>query len=94
MKHIYKYPIIHMWVNQFEINLDKVLTIQFQNGIPCLWAVVDDENPCKTVDIIKLGTGWDIDSEMFDLDEFNYITTIQEDHTGYVWHFFYKIHEE
>jgi len=35
----------------------KILSVQVQGGIPCLWAMVDPDSEDETVGIITIGTG-------------------------------------
>ena len=85
---ILKYPLRNDLAMQQEIEIQgllvKVLTVQLQNGIPTLWAVVDP-NPqySELLTIITLGTGWQDDG----LGSYEYISTVQ-DKEGYVWHYF------
>jgi hypothetical protein len=60
------------------------LCVQTQNGVPTLWAEVDDEEP-KTAHTIKMiGTGHEIKWED---GRFIYLATIQID--VFVWHIYY-----
>lgn len=63
----------------------KILTIQTQQGVPTIWAIVDpNENEAKVPRLIQMtGTGFDNSNIGFG----RYIGTVQvEDQT--VWHYF------
>jgi hypothetical protein len=82
MKTIFKYAInggiIHMPAG------GKILTVQHQDGLPILWALVDTSKPLVEREIQILGTGND-----FNDDNLVYIGTSQN--MGFVWHFFEKV---
>jgi hypothetical protein len=84
MRKIYKYelPINGdiITIRQCKI---KVLSIQEQNGIPMMWAIVDPESEAvEPLEITAIGTGWALPTG---LDE--YLGTAQ-DEDGFVWHYF------
>ena len=62
----------------------EILTIQIQDGIPCLWALVDPDQKTESKTIIVLGTGDTISK----LDRKEYIGTYQERQGMFVWHAF------
>ena len=71
-------------VTEIEAHIIKFLTVQLQNGQPCVWAIVDPERTPKKYKINIIGTGW----ESTNIDPSQYIGTIQ---TGsYVWHCFWE----
>ena len=58
MRTIYKYPI----TVQDDISIEmpqgaKVLTVQMQRGIPCVWAIVDPDNEPAAKYFRLAGTG-------------------------------------
>ena len=70
----------------------KILTVQIQNDIPCLWVLIDPEVTKKElVEIEVFGTGHDI----FHIDgktERKYIDTFQLHHGGaLIFHVFQRI---
>lgn len=85
MNHIiHKYPI--QIKDKFNIEMPigaKILTVQVQGNVPCIWALVDTEQHLEIRYFILVGTGQP-------LDEFygNYIGTIQQEHGYFVWHIF------
>lgn len=91
MRSIYKYQIDKIHVKEITLHLEQVLTVQLQYGIPCLWAIINEDKPEKKIAVWTIGTGWDISQ----ITERNliYISTVQ-DREGYVWHYFYEVIEE
>ena len=86
MKRVYKYP---LEVNdEVSVNMPKgarVLSVQVQNGRPCLWAAVD---PCETSQEERrfriAGTGHPIEDDVVD----GFIGTIQMYDGRLVFHVF------
>lgn len=62
----------------------KILCVQMQNGVPCLWALcnMDDGKEDRTIDIF--GTGHSI----LDLFTRTYIGTVQQMDGALIWHVF------
>lgn len=60
----------------------RILCVQIQTGMPCLWAMVDDEAPLAARDIHIRGTGHDCAGA----EAFAYIGTFQM--PGLVFHVF------
>ena len=80
MKTIYKYPL-----NSHDCTLQlpkgaEILTVQLQNGIPTLWALVNPTTVTEERHICIVGTGWDVEDTM------KYITTYMDGY--FVWHAF------
>lgn len=63
----------------------EILTVQIQNGIPCIWAIVDTKNDLKHRKIVTIGTGHEI-SNMGRFQK--YIGTYQYDANNLVFHVF------
>ena len=87
MKTVYKYP---LEVNDEVIVMmpkgARVLSVQVQNGRPCLWAECNpDGEPVLRTFLIR-GTGHPIDDEI----EKEYIGTIQMCEGSIVFHVFEK----
>ena len=59
----------------------EILTVQVQNGVPTIWALVDTDAPKAKRLIHIFGTGWDIPKKIH-----RYIGTWQ--HDALVWHLF------
>lgn len=80
---IHKYQLA---IRDTEINLPcgaKPLCIQMQNGLPCLWAIVDPSAIEESVKVICRGTGHE-----FQGNEDYYLGTVQESGGALIWHFF------
>jgi hypothetical protein len=80
MKTIYKYP-LHS--KDCTLQLPKgaeILTVQLQNEIPTLWALVNPMTVTEERHICIVGTGWDVEDNM------KYITTYMDGY--FVWHAF------
>lgn len=87
MKAIYKYPLDIDHFQTLEVPEGAAqLHFGIQEGIPCLWMVVDPEEKKNKYEIAMLGTGWERSNDFF--DDYEFIGTIQKD--GFVWHFFGK----
>lgn len=67
-----------------EAYVIEFLTVQMQNGQPCVWAIVDPDRPPKKYVIRIIGTGW----ECRKIDASKYIGTVQNG--LYVWHCFWE----
>jgi len=79
---IYKYELKIQDRQNITMDWDaRLLSVQFQDGKLCLWAMVDT-NSWKSHRTIRIvGTGMD-----FDPDGLVFIGTVQQD--GFVWHVF------
>ena len=84
MKKIYKYELpINGGIIKIPNAVDQFLGVQEQNGIPMIWAIVDlDVEDVEPIEIIALGTGWEVPSTVD-----KYLGTAQ-DEFGFVWHYF------
>lgn len=82
MRTIYKYPIVIQPRQVLPLPDDyKILHIELQDGVPCLWADIDTENPITNCVILMFGTGWELPRSPI-----AHIATLQ---VGiYVWHFY------
>jgi hypothetical protein len=85
MKTIYKYPLTDL------LNLPVLppgaepFCVQFQNGVPTLWALVD-KNPNDTAEPVHLVIVGTAEGHEFDDEHLEYVDTFQ---TGaFVWHLF------
>ena len=68
----------------------KILTVQVQRGVPCLWAAVDLVGDMEQRIICTYGTGQSIES----LEERKYIGTYQLHEGSLVFHVFEKLKKE
>lgn len=83
MRRIYKYKLgFEGEIVNITARIEKILDIQSRGSDVVLWALINDDFPEKELDIIAIGTGWDLPSGA---DE--YLGTAQ-DEFGLVWHYF------
>jgi len=83
---IFKYPIPPN--DQFMIQMPKgakILCVQMQNNIPCIWAMVDEKAPLRTRYFSFIGTGHEFSHHD---DVSKYIGTIQMNMGSLVFHLF------
>ena len=66
----------------------KILTVQNQLGIPCIWALVDTDNKEDDFNIILKGTGRPFEEDDVSYDD--YIGTTQDMDGKLIWHWFLK----
>ncbi len=89
MRTIYKYPI--PIEGAFEIELPKeamILSFQCQNGVPCIWAMVETGFVEEERSFRLFGTGHPIERIPNDRS-LHYIGTAQQSQTPpLVWHLF------
>lgn len=62
----------------------RILCVQMQDGVPCLWAMVDPEAQSFPRTIVCYGTG----AHIREKNLLTYIDTVQDG--PYVWHFFWR----
>lgn len=87
-KTIWKYPLTVPWVQYISMPKDaEILTIQVQDNIPCLWALVDPDEKKQTRAIEIFGTGHSIDADRLPGNR-KYISTFQIMENGMVFHVF------
>lgn len=85
MQVIYKYRLAWQPVQIVNLPLKRVLTIQLQEGVLCLWALVDTDAPEQALTIHMAGTGT---QDGCDLEKLTYISTTQ--YGAFVLHWFYE----
>ena len=83
MKTVYKYELRSQDSSISLPEEAEILTVQLQNGIPTLWALVDPENELETRFISIVGTGWEV------AETVKYICTYMDG--PFVWHAFEMI---
>ena len=83
MNAIWKFPLADN-ETEIEAHIIEFLTVQMQNGTPCVWAVVDPGRDPKKYKITILGTGWECEK----IDTSRYIGTVQAGMC--VWHCFWE----
>ena len=88
MQVIFKYEITEMMeFSIVEAPILMPLKVDFQNGKPFLWAVVDLEHRPKKFKIFRVGTGHPMSPDIA-LDQ--YLNTTVMSSEPYVWHWFWK----
>lgn len=75
----------HEQIIRMHVNAE-ILTLQTQNGVPCIWAKVDPSNDMEKRTFFIFGTGHNINEYSID-----YIGTFQTINSGFVGHVFEKI---
>ena len=86
MKAIWKYPLKIESKQTLEMpgTGPKLLSVQMQAGVPCLWAVVEPNSEQKSVVVIDIvGTGHILEED--DTERY-FLGTVQQG--GLVWHVF------
>lgn len=84
MKQVWKYEFTITDAVQLQMPIGaKILSVQLQGDLPCLWALVDPSEPTKKRYFRIFGTGHNID-----LDDSHYIGTFMTDVGALVWHMF------
>ena len=87
MKTIFKYPLAVQ--DEQEIMLPagaRVLCVQVQRGVPCLWAVVDPEIGKLSHTIHIRGTGHPVEG----IENFEYMGTFQLSGGDFIFHVFHE----
>lgn len=79
MKSIYKYPLDGIHVTKVKMPTGaNVVKFDNQNGLYCLWAIVDTDKPMEERYFTIVGTGWELDGDEC------YVGSIQQG--AFVWH--------
>lgn len=87
MRTIYKYDLSTSSHQVLRIPEGyEVLSVQYQRNSLVLWCLVEDTAPCQGVEIRVFGTGHGMADY---LSAKNYIGTVQEPGTPWVWHIFH-----
>lgn len=85
-RSIYKYPLQVTDSQIINLPIDyKILTVQEQNGIPCMWGMVDYKNQALPVEFVTYGTGHPVERTGLE-----YISTYQLP-SGLVFHVFKQL---
>lgn len=83
MQKIYKYPLLIVDEQEVEMPMGSgIMSVQMQNGQPCLWALVDTDNTPEKRKIFIRGTGHPADGMG------RYISTFQMKGGELVFHAF------
>ena len=82
MKRIYKYTLSHGYDNAIYLDANvKPAHIDMQGGMVTMWMEHTDITSGYTNRTFRIiGTGWDIS------DSCEYVGTVQDRDTGFVWH--------
>jgi hypothetical protein len=91
MKIVYKYPI--EFDGHFTLMLPRganILSVQMQGSIPCIWALVDPDEPEAARTFKLYGTGHPIAAP----DTLQFVGTFQVDEGMFVFHLFEVITPE
>lgn len=86
MLTVYKYPLLKG--SQVCVGLPKgakILTVQVQNGVPHIWALVNPENPLVERFFRLAGTGCSIEEHK---DDLHYVGTFQLFKGRKIYHLF------
>lgn len=86
MQVIYKYPFRPNDEVYIEMPIDaRILSVQVQNGVPCIWALVDTDLSVRSRLFMIYGTGHEIHNN---IDKAEFIGTIQMHNGALVFHVF------
>ncbi len=81
--HKYEIPIEDSFVLELPVGA-RILSVQTQNGVPQLWAVVDSRAPKREQQFHLRGTGYDCQG----LGSLTYLATFQIHDGALVFHLF------
>ncbi len=85
---IFKYPLRIDAQQELDLPVGaRVLTVQLQDGKPCLWALVDEDAEVETITIEMIGTGHPV------YDPGKYLGTVQMEQGKLVLHVFAALGE-
>lgn len=88
MISIFKYQLEKLDTFTIKMPRDaKILTVQAQRGMPCIWAMVDTTHEQVDRHFVIIGTGHEIQAS----EKLNYIGTFQELGGALIWHLFEKL---
>lgn len=90
---IYKYPIALESQQRVKMPAEaQILTLQMQNGQPCIWALVDENASLVPRTICTYGTGRQMPTEKAEIG--HYIGTYQLEAGALVFHVFDRMEDE
>jgi len=91
MRRIFKYSLNNDGsIDSIVAPIVRTLKIKMQNGVPVLWAEIDENMEPFELLIIAIGTGWAVSDA---IEDWRYIGTVI-DNDDLVWHYFGKIADE
>ena len=86
MKKIWKYEVGRDGqVATLEGNFVRILSIQAQGPNIYVWMECDDDAPTSSIDIVAIGTGWEIPNEQ--MEGLTYVNSVIDG--PYVWHYYW-----
>jgi hypothetical protein len=88
MKTIWKFPL--QVTDSQDINVPigaKILSLQMQAGVPCIWALVDPKAGTYPMTIVMYGTG----HEIHDMNSLHYLGSFQLYAGALVFHAFQQM---
>ena len=90
MNKIFKYYISpgQIFIDAYE-DTKIISTGVDPQGDLCIWVIVNPENPPKKIEILCIGTGWDLPEFTDKTYYLQFIGTVK--HNIYMWHIFEKI---
>lgn len=92
MQVIYKYPLDDSaFVQKVSAPVIKPLRVDYRDGKPYFWAVVDNERDPFDVVIVRMATGQGF-ANHHTVGE--YLNTTVEASKPFVWHWFYRMPEK
>ena len=65
------------------------LKVDYQNGVPYLWAIYDDDASECNYEVYRIGTGQPFGEDFYECSV--YINTTVTQSAPYVWHWFYQV---
>ena len=87
-KEIWKYQLL-LGTNVIPMPKDaKVLAAQAQIGVPCIWCLVNPDNPTESRIFSTYGTGHPIRYNTPEQENRKYIGTLQIDGGAFIYHVF------
>lgn len=86
MRKIFKYPLSVSDHQEIQVPAGgEFISVQVQNDVMCLWALVDEDKVQEAREIRVIGTGHPIYDDSGKLD---YIGTVQTMNGQLIWHIF------
>ena len=87
MHTIYKYKLSEVLpFSTVEAPIVSPIWVDYQNGDPYVWAIVDPEMPVRRIRVYRIGTGHPIEGF---INLGNYLNTTVAQSEPYVWHWFW-----
>lgn len=88
MKAIWKFNLKIEDIQTIETNvyIEKILCVKVQDGIPCIWTIIDNKKESNTVRLLMIGTGHSFDE--YDPQIYEYIDSLMLKNDRFVSHIF------